>query len=233
MPAFAKSSLSAAALALVLAAQGAPAAPAPPQARAAQELVIDRGRTAVLVMDYENDIVGMLPEPARAPLLDRAAAVLKSARAAHLPIIYVVVRFPRRLPRDQPRQQALRDGQGAGGGAGGDSGSGSACPGSPPSRGSVVTKRRVGAFSTTDLEVLLRANHITTLAMFGISTSGVVLSTVRWAADMDYQIIVVSDACADFDEEVHRVLTGKVFPGQATVVTTEAMVRALEGVPKP
>ena len=44
---------------------------------------------------------------------------------------------------------------------------------------------------------LLRAEDITTLAMFGIATSGVVLSTVRWAADMDYRLVVVSDACAD------------------------------------
>ena len=96
----------------------------------------------------------------------------------------------------------------------------------------VVTKRRVGAFSTTDLEAILRANHITTLAMFGISTSGVVLSTVRWAADMDYQVFVISDACADFDDEVHRVLTEKVFPGQATVLTTQAFTRALGNLPQ-
>ena len=63
--------------------------------------------------------------------------------------------------------------------------------------------------------------------MFGIATSGVVLSTVRWAADMDYQVVVVSDASADMDSEVHRVLTQKVFPTQATVVTTESMVKAL------
>jgi nicotinamidase-related amidase len=91
----------------------------------------------------------------------------------------------------------------------------------------VVTKRRVGAFSTTDLETVLRAHNISTLVMFGIATSGVVLSTVRWAADMDYQLVVVSDASADMDSEVHRVLTQKVLPTQATVVTTESLVKAL------
>jgi nicotinamidase-related amidase len=91
----------------------------------------------------------------------------------------------------------------------------------------VVTKRRVGSFSTTDLESILRAKSITTLVMFGISTSGVVLSTVRWAADMDYQIIVASDACADIDDEVHRILTEKVFPGQAAVVTAQVLAKAL------
>ena len=66
----------------------------------------------------------------------------------------------------------------------------------------MVTKRRVGAFSTTDLETILRAKNINKLVLFGISTSGVVLSTVRWAADMDYSLAVVSDACADRDPEV-------------------------------
>jgi nicotinamidase-related amidase len=91
----------------------------------------------------------------------------------------------------------------------------------------VVTKRRTGAFSTTDLESILRAKRITTLLMFGISTSGCVLSTVRWAADMDYQIIVASDACADIDDEVHRILMGKVLPAQATIATSQVLVRAI------
>jgi nicotinamidase-related amidase len=52
----------------------------------------------------------------------------------------------------------------------------------------------------------------------GISTSGVVLSTVRDAHDRDYRLIVVADLCADRDPEVHELLTGKVFPGQAEVI---------------
>lgn len=39
-----------------------------------------------------------------------------------------------------------------------------------------------------DLESILRAKGITHLVMAGISTSGVVLSTLRWAADFDYEI---------------------------------------------
>jgi nicotinamidase-related amidase len=47
----------------------------------------------------------------------------------------------------------------------------------------------------------------------------VVLSTLRYAADQDYQLVVLADACLDADLEVHRVLTGKVFPRQAEVRT--------------
>ena len=46
------------------------------------------------------------------------------------------------------------------------------------------------------------------------------LSTTRQAADLDFRITILSDACADADPEVHRVLMEKVFPRQATVTTT-------------
>ena len=46
-------------------------------------------------------------------------------------------------------------------------------------------------------------------------------------SDMDYKLFVISDACADKNEEVQRVLTEKVFPWQATVVTTEDFVKAV------
>jgi nicotinamidase-related amidase len=87
----------------------------------------------------------------------------------------------------------------------------------------------VGPFSTTNLDAILRAKSIETLVLMGIRTSGVVLSTVRWAADIDYRLIVLSDCCADPDEEVHRVLIEKVllFLGQATIVTSQEFLKAL------
>ena len=97
----------------------------------------------------------------------------------------------------------------------------------PQSGDVVVTKRRVDAFATTDLETVLKARDVTTLVLLGIATSGVVLSTVRWAADADYDMVVVADCCADADEEVHRLLIEKVFPRQATVVDSADLLRAL------
>jgi nicotinamidase-related amidase len=83
----------------------------------------------------------------------------------------------------------------------------------------VVRKTRVGAFSTTDLEQQLNDRGITTLILAGVSTSGVVLSTVREAADRDYYIYVLADAIADRDPHVHTVLTEKVLPMQAHLIT--------------
>ncbi|MDE3069444.1 MAG: cysteine hydrolase, partial [Acidobacteriota bacterium] len=91
----------------------------------------------------------------------------------------------------------------------------------------VVTKRRVSAFSGSDLDVVLRANRIDSLVLSGIATSGVVLSTLRQAADLDFALAVLSDCCADTDEEVHRLLIGKVFPRQAQILTAGEWVAAL------
>jgi nicotinamidase-related amidase len=75
----------------------------------------------------------------------------------------------------------------------------------------------VSAFTGSDLEVVLRGLDADTLVLTGIATSGVVLSTLRQAADLDYRLIVLADACLDRDPEVHRVLIEKVFPRQAAV----------------
>jgi nicotinamidase-related amidase len=88
-----------------------------------------------------------------------------------------------------------------------------------PENGDIVVRKiRVGPFGSTDLHEQLQARGIDTLVLAGISTSGVVLSTVRDAHDRDYRLIVLADLCADRDPEVHEVLTGKVFPGQAEVI---------------
>jgi nicotinamidase-related amidase len=83
----------------------------------------------------------------------------------------------------------------------------------------VVYKQRVGAFSENELQLILRARGIENLVYFGIATSGIVLSTLRRAFDLDFRSVVIKDCCFDRDEEVHRVLTEKVFPVQAKVVT--------------
>ena len=93
----------------------------------------------------------------------------------------------------------------------------------------VVTKRRVDAFAGTDLDVVLRARDVTTLVLFGIATSGVVLSTLLHACDADYQLVVISDCCADLDAELHEVLLTRLFPQRATVMTAVEFVEAVRG----
>jgi nicotinamidase-related amidase len=67
--------------------------------------------------------------------------------------------------------------------------------------------------------MILRANAIDTLVLFGIATSGVVLSTLLDAVDADYRAIVITDCCADRDAELHKVLVEKFFPHRGTAMT--------------
>jgi nicotinamidase-related amidase len=83
----------------------------------------------------------------------------------------------------------------------------------------VLTKKRVSAFSGSDLDVVLRSLGVESLVLTGIATSGVVLSTLREAADLDFTLTVLSDGCLDHDAEVHRILMDKVFPRQASVMS--------------
>jgi nicotinamidase-related amidase len=85
----------------------------------------------------------------------------------------------------------------------------------------VVVKKRVSAFAGSDLEVMLRAYDIKHMVLAGIATGGVVLSTVREAADKDYRLTVLADCCADQDAEVHEVLLTKIFPRQTDVLTVD------------
>jgi nicotinamidase-related amidase len=178
---------------------------------------------ALLVMDMQRGIAGRYSDPA---VLERAAEAIAAARANGVPVIYVRVAFRPGHPEISPRNRtfaALRD---AGGLA--DDESTAIHPTVVPEPGEVVvTKRRVSAFAGSDLDVVLRAQAIDELVLCGIATSGVVLSTLRAAADLDYGLTVLRDACADSDEEVHRVLLEKVFPRQAEVVEVADWVAGL------
>jgi nicotinamidase-related amidase len=73
----------------------------------------------------------------------------------------------------------------------------------------------------------LRERRIDTLILAGISTSGVVLSTVRDAGDRDYRVLVLADATADPEPDVHDFLTERIFPRQADVIAVADLDRLL------
>jgi nicotinamidase-related amidase len=170
---------------------------------------------ALLVMDVQQHIFERYGNDAG--LLERINTATAAARAAAIPVIYVMINFREGYPEMSPRNRVFMARRLASSGMSTDP---SIHPAIAPQTGDiVVTKRRVSAFIGSDLDVVLRAQGIDTLILCGIATSGVVLSTLRYAADMDYGLNVLSDCCLDNDEEVHRVLLEKVFPRQATVLT--------------
>lgn len=85
----------------------------------------------------------------------------------------------------------------------------------------IVTKRRVSAFTGSDLDVILRAFDVRHLVLAGFSTSGVLLSTVCEAADKDFRLTILSDGCIDTDQELHHNLLTKVFPKRGTVMSVD------------
>lgn len=188
-------------------------------------LSLDPKTTALLVMDYQTTIVAMAPDAES--LLARTKKLLDAARAKGVTVIHVVVQFRDGYPEVSDRNQAFGMLKSSGGRmVEGKAGTEIHSAVAPREGEPVVTKRRVGAFSGSDLDCVLRAGHIETIVLAGISTSGVVLSTLRLAADLDYRIVVASDSCADPDEEVHRVLTEKVFARQARVVKGADVIAA-------
>jgi nicotinamidase-related amidase len=183
--------------------------------------------TALLVMDVQAGIVTRFAQTG--DLLERINTAITAARAAQIPVIYVVVAFRPGYPEISPRNKSfsvIKQQQSSLQAAMTATEIHPAI--APQPTDIVVTKRRVSAFSGSDLEVVLRAQGISHLALCGIATSGVVLSTLREAADKDYQLTVLSDCCVDGDEEVQRVLLSKVFPRQAEVVTAEAWSERLK-----
>lgn len=86
-------------------------------------------------------------------------------------------------------------------------------PSAAPRGGDLTfVKRRVSSFTGSDLEVLLRSLDVRHLVLAGVMTSGVVLSTLREAADRDYRITVLSDGCADADPGSASRVDGEVVP---------------------
>ncbi len=192
----------------------------------ADTLSLDVERSALLIMDYQNSIVASYAARAEG-LLDRTAAVLAAAREAGMRVIYIVVGFRPGFPEVSPNNKAFSAAKSSGRFRPGSSDSDVYAALAPIGEEPTVVKHRVGAFMGTDLEMILRAHDVRTLVMCGIATSGVVLSTLRYAADADYLSIVVKDCCADADSEVHACLMEKVFPRQATVITSDELIAAL------
>jgi nicotinamidase-related amidase len=184
---------------------------------------MDSARTALLIMDVQPEIVERF---GGSGLTERLAGAAAAARSAGVRVIYAKVGFREGYPEISPRSATFSRIAELGGFVEGVSSE--VHPAVAPQPGDVVvTKRRVSAFAGSDLDVVLRAGGIEALVLSGIATSGVVLSTLRQAADLDFSLTVLSDGCIDADKEVQRVLCEKVFPRQAQVLTVAAWIDAL------
>ena len=172
---------------------------------------------ALLVMDMQIAILKGLKDAET--LISQTADAIAYARSSNLQIIFVKVEFRYGAPEIHTNNKIF-----------GGSKQRYLTPNmeemmmihpglNPAADDIIISKRRVSAFSGSDLEIVLRANEINHIILTGMSASGVVLSTLREAADKDYLLTVLSDCCGDRDPEVKGVLMEKIFPMQADVLT--------------
>ncbi len=182
--------------------------------------------SALVIMDVQNGIVERYLDGAH-DLLGALRRAAVAARSAEVHVIYVTIAFRPGAPEISPKNRTFSAFAASGHAPMADSVASEvhAELGRVP-EDIVVTKKRVSAFAGSDLEVVLRSLGVDQLVLAGIATSGVVLSTLRQAADMDFGLTVLRDGCADPDEEVHRVLLDKVLARQAAVVTVDEWIAA-------
>lgn len=186
--------------------------------------------SALLVMDVQREVVERFCDDES--LLDRLRQAIAAARAKGMAVIFVRLAFRSGFPEVSARNRPFSAFTSQPGMSFGDDEATQIHPAlAAKPEDPVVLKKRASAFVGSDLEVLLRSLSVHHLVLTGIATSGVVLSTLREAADRDYELTVLSDACVDPDEEVHRVLTGKVFPQQAEVLSVAEWANGTAGNP--
>jgi nicotinamidase-related amidase len=194
--------------------------------KVADTFAIDPAHTAVLSMDCQAGIVSIYTREAKDAFLVRVASVLNHARAIGMTVIHIQVGFRPGLPEISSRnalfgavksseqhQRLFQDPLGA-------------IPQTiaPQNDEIVIIKHRISAFAGTDLAMILRANEIDTLVLYGIATSGVVLSTFVEATDADYRVTVIGDCCADLDQALHDCLIQRFFPTRGSVFSSEGFI---------
>jgi len=192
------------------------------------ELIPDPARTALLIADFYADMMGTLPHATDRNVIQNTVAVQKAARDAGLLVCYSATVFRPGYVEISSRNKTFSQRKASGQPAVIDPLRLIHDAVKPSDDEVVVGKHRVNALYGTGLDVVLRANDVETLIILGYATSGVVLSTVRYAADLDYRLVVVEDCCADQQPDVHDFLTQRIVPRQADVVSSGDVVAALD-----
>lgn len=151
--------------------------------------------------------------------VNRVQQAIDAARSASFAVVYARVAFRPGAPEANPNNRMVY----------GMARSGARMMNAPDSQihpaiaplpdDIIVTKSRPSAFSSTDLDLILRSLNIGHLVLTGVATRMGVLATFLAAADRDYRLTVLSDGCADWDDALHDTLMAKIFPLQADVLT--------------
>ena len=199
---------------------------------------IDPQRTALIVVDMENDFVAPgapLETPAGRTMLPTLKRVLTFCRGQGMRVIYTT-HAHRRDGCDTGRFKDLwppiRSGAGL---VEGEPGVEIYPEIAPRADEVVITKRRYSAFYGTDLEILLRGSGVETVVISGVTTENCCHATARDALFRDYKVVFLSDATATFDypdvgqggmaaAEVHRATLVILSVSTAHVMTADEFI---------
>ena len=200
-------------------------------------LEISKAHTALLVMDFENDIVhpegafkdfGFAQMVADNNVLEKTSKLLTAARSSGVTVIYVSVKFREGYP-ERPANSGLWQGlHGANALVEGTWGSQIHDQLTPEKGEPIVTKRGVSAFAASDIEQILHKKRIGTLILAGVATNFVVEGTARQACDLGYDTIVVGDCCASMTQEAHDSSLNTALPFLCTVSNLDEVSAALK-----
>ena len=186
------------------------------------ELQLDPKKTALVLVDLQNAVVGMNTAPyASAQVVENSRKLADAFRVHGAPVVYVRVDLNdfMKLPVDQPHNMGDKplppvasEIAASGGFQHGDI---------------LVTKRHWGAFAGTDLEQELKSRGIDTVVLTGISTNAGVESTARQGTGLGFAFVLVEDACSAQSAEHHRFAFENVFPRLTRVRTTDEVLASL------
>lgn len=186
---------------------------------------IDRGSTALVVIDLQKGIAGRTTAPlAAGEVIANASKIADAFRRKRMPVFLVRVDS-----NDEVRLKPVADQQPWAGMGQLPKDFSEIVPEMGPKDGDVVvTKKQWGAFYGTDLDLQLRRRGMRTIVLCGISTNIGVESTARFAYEYGYQQVFASDAMAAMSAEEHLASVERIFKRIGRVRTTSQILAALD-----
>jgi nicotinamidase-related amidase len=169
---------------------------------------------ALVIMHYQTDVFAILFGEQPSPLLDRCNALIRRWRATGRPLFFPNFFLGENYEHASSSNRLISSIVPSG-----------RFRNALPMKGLAIEPHdlfyscpRASVFYATTLDADLRARGISTLVMAGISSTGVVLSSVTWASDADYDVRLISDCCYDPDKEAHEALFRTGYGGRVQVV---------------
>ena len=194
-------------------------------------------RTAVIAVHMQHDIVTadgafggfFAAQAAERDVIGQAGQLLEAARRSGATVVYTRVAWQPGYP-DLVANSPLLGMVAQFGALVEGSDKAEIVPQLTPQDGDIVlTHQRVGGFSASQLDVILRSRGIDTVLFAGVATNASVESTARQASDLGYRTIVVADACSAADPGAHDAAIASLGL-LAEITTTAEAVQALSGV---